>query len=289
MSSDEESSVSTRASSRKGKAKATKADLQDDSSEVTPLLSGSASITRYDGEEHDAEDDDAQPETTSPRSADDRPSSSHSLKSYSSAGWPSIVAGVILISITISIMLVAFFVPAAVEEYAKQAAVLEPTNLSLESITTTGVRARVQANFRLDGSRVRQDGPRRIGRVATWLVGSLGTEKTLVGVYLPEYDNILLGTAILPPMTISVTDGHSTSIDIIAELAPGDADGIRSVANQWLEGKLDRVRLLGKADVSLRTGVLPLGTHSVVESFIVEGQSLYRSFASLYFGEKVFF
>jgi hypothetical protein len=182
----------------------------------------------------------------------------------------------------------AFIVPPAVEEYAKQAAVLEPTNLSLESITADGIRARIQANFRLDGSRVQQDTTRRIGRLATWAVRKLGTAETLVGVYLPEYDNVLLGTAKLPPLTVDLVDGHTTAIDIIADLTPGDADGIRTIANEWLEGKLDRVKLLGKADLQLNSGVIPLGTHPVLESLVFEGQSLYRSFASLYFGEKVF-
>jgi hypothetical protein len=46
---------------------------------------------------------------------------------------------------------------------------------------------------------------------------------------------------------------------------------------------------LGKAKLHLKTGILPLGTHAVAETLVFEGQSLYRSFASLYFGEKVFF
>lgn len=295
MSSDGESTSSTRAASRKGKAKATKKDLHNDSSEATPLLSGSASATRYDGEQQDDSDDDrdaaaaSDNEDAASHHSASPPSSVRSTKGSGGVGWPSLVAGLTLMTLTVVIMLVAFFVPAAVEEYAKQAAVLEPTNLSLEALTADGVRVRVQADFQLDGSRVREENTRRIGRVATWLVGSLTTEETRVAVYLPEYDNILLGTAALPPLTVHIADGYTTSIDMVAELAPGDTDGIRSVANRWLEGKLDRVRLLGKVNVSLKAGVIPLGTHSLAESLSVEGQSLYRSFASLYFGEKALF
>lgn len=262
----------------------------DDPTEATPLLARSTSMARYDGDQSSVKD--ATPAEDLQAAASARSSSISSsirLKRASRLGLPSIIACTILITLIIVIMLGAFFVPAAVEEYAKQAAVLEPTNLSLESITATGVQARVRANFRLDGSRVEQDMSRRIGRVATWVVGKLGTDETLVSVYLPEHENILLGTAALPPLTIDVVDGHSTAVDIITELALGDADGIRMVANTWLDGKLDRVRLVGKADISLRSGGIPLGTHGVVESFIVEGQALYRSFAALYFGEKVFF
>lgn len=193
---------------------------------------------------------------------------------------------ILLALVSIAIILVAFFVPAAVEEYAKEAAVLEPTNLSLESITTNGVRARIQANFRLDGTRVRNDHVRRIGKASTWLVRQLGTEETKVNVYLTEYDNVLLGTAGVPPMVINLVEGQTTAIDFVAELTPGNADGIRMIANEWLEGRLDVLRIKGEADIQLKSGIIPLGTHTISESLTFEGQYLYRSFASLYFGEK---
>jgi len=196
---------------------------------------------------------------------------------------------IILALLSIAVIVLAFFVPAAVEEYAKDAAVLEPTNLSLESITADGVRARIQANFRLDGSRVKNDHVRRVGRVATWMVRELGTGETKVRVYLPEYGNILLGTAGVPPLVINVMDSRNTAVDFVADLAPGDAEGIRTIANEWLEGRLDKLRIQGKADIQLKTGIIPLGTHAVSESLFFEGQYLYRSFASLYFGEKSLF
>lgn len=192
----------------------------------------------------------------------------------------------LLAFLSVTAISVAFFVPAAVEEYAKQAAVLEPTNLSLESLTSDGVRARIQANFRLDGSRVRNDHVRRVGKAATWIAKALGTEETKVNVTLPEYDNILLGTAVVPPLVINIVEGQTTAIDFIAELTPGDTDGIRMIANEWLEGRLDVLRLQGKTDIQLKSGLIPLGTHSVSEFLTFEGQYLYRSFASLYFGEK---
>lgn len=199
--------------------------------------------------------------------------------------WPSIIAMVILAVVTVAIIFGAFFVPDAVEEYAKQGAVLEPTALSLESITTKGVRARIQANFRLDGSRVENEHVRRIGGVATWLVRGLSTESTIVNVFLPEYGDILLGSVGIPPLAIKL-NGDNTAIDFTAELMPGEADSIRTIANEWLEGRLGRLRVQGKADLTLKAGIIPLGTHAVSESLTVEGQSLYKSFASLYFGQK---
>jgi hypothetical protein len=266
----------------KGKGKATAQDT-DSLSESTPLLTSSAPTPRYDGDRDDYEGEAA---SVASRRSD---SASTTSTKKSSAPWPSIIAIVVLAIIAVGIMFGAFFVPTAVEEYAKQAAVLEPTNLSLESITTNGVRARIQANFRLDGSRVKDDNSRRIGRFTTWVVRKLGTDEARVDVYLPDYGNVLLGSAVIPPLTISIVDGHSTAVDIVAELSPGDAEGIRTIANDWLDGKLDHLRVTGKTNISLKSGIIPLGTHPISESLLFEGQALYRSFASLYFGEKSIF
>ncbi|KAF3766009.1 hypothetical protein M406DRAFT_97430 [Cryphonectria parasitica EP155] len=222
--------------------------------ESTPLLSSSDTLG-YDGIDH-GQQDRGDGASKAPRRR-----------------WPSIIAMILLGILSIAIIVVAFVVPAAIEEYAKEAAVLEPTNLSLESITTDGVRARIQANFRLDGSKVKSDHVRRVGSVATWFVRELGTEATSVNVYLPEYDNIMLGSANIPPINLKI-NGQNTAIDMVADLVPGQAEGIRTLANEWLEGRMNRVRFLGKADIQLKTGIIPLGTHTVSESLTFEGGGL---------------
>lgn len=255
-------------------------------SETTPLLSSTVDTPRYNGGQDGRVAGDGH--TPSIRS---NHSVASSLRSSPSKGprWPSIIAMVLLALVSITIILVAFFVPAAVEEYAKEAAVLEPTNLSLESITTNGVRARIQANFRLDGRRVKNDHVRRVGKASTWVVRQLGTEETNVKVYLPEYDNVLVGTAGIPAMVINLREGQTTAIDFVADLTPGNADGIRMIANEWLEGRLDVLRIKGETEIRLKSGIIPLGTHTISESLTFEGNYLYRSFASLYFGEKTLF
>lgn len=257
--------------------------LEDaETSESTPLLLSSNATPRYDGDDDGTRNGDA----ASIASVID------SATLTKRKGWasPTIIAMVVLALFSLSIIIGAFFVPAAVEEYAKEALVLEPTNLSLESITTDGVRARIQANVRLDGQRVKNDNVRRIGRATTWLVRQLGTEHTRVQVYLPDYNDILIGSAAIPPLTVDIVDGKNNAIDFVANLIPGDAEGVRTIANEWLEGRLDVLRVWGKAEIPLRAaGFLPLGTHSISEYLSFEGQSLYRSFASLYFGEKNIF
>ncbi|KAB5528173.1 hypothetical protein GE09DRAFT_1150615 [Coniochaeta sp. 2T2.1] len=251
-------------------------------SETTPLLSSSAATPRYDGENDgsvrtNGADDAEEPFwPDGPSPAPSPRAEVAQVKRPESRGtrWPSIIAIALLAFLSISAILVAFFVPAAVEEYAKQAAVLEPTNLSLESLTANGVRARIQANFRLDGSRVRNDHVRRVGKATTWIVRALGTEETKVNVTLPEYDNILLGTAIVPPLDIKLVEGETTAIDFVAELTPGDTDGIRMIANEWLEGRLDTLRLKGQTDIKLKSGLIPLGTHTIAESLTFEADKI---------------
>lgn len=201
--------------------------------------------------------------------------------------WPSIIAGIVLAILVILVLVGGFLVPGAVKQYAEGAAVIEPKALSVESITSDGVRARIQANFRLDGSRVDDENARRVGRFTTGIMRKLETGETKVDVSLPNYNNSLLGSAVIPPIVVDIRDGHSTDIDIVTDLIPGDAENLRKIANNWLEGKLDQLKVTGAAKVKVRSGIVPLGAHDVVESMVFEGQTLYRSFAAVYFGEKM--
>jgi hypothetical protein len=257
----------------------------NESHEQTPLLSRSDSTTRYDGsEEHSADERLASPAATSLRSLQNGDGSTKSSKG--GRRWPTVVAVSLLGLIVIAIILGAFFTPAVVEEYAKEALVIEPTNLSIDSFTTTGVRARVQANFRMDASRVKNEHVRNIGRFGTWIAQYVESQESTVEVYLPEYGNVLVGTAAVPKIVVDIRNGHTTAIDFLTDLQPGDVEGIRQVANDFLEGRLENIRLVGKADVALKSGLISLGSQSISESLVFEGQSLYRSFASLFLGEK---
>ncbi|AEO71622.1 a551c57f-a62b-414d-9d7e-566b1074c519 [Thermothielavioides terrestris] len=252
-----------------GSGKAPHGREPDEPVESTPLLSSSAATPRYDGERDDAHLSDAASvasRATDPASV--RPAQTRSIR------WPSVIAMIVLSLFALAVLILAFIVPAAVQEYAKEAAVLEPTNLSLDSITSNGVRVRIQADFRLEAQRVENEHVRRVGRAVTWLVGELGADETKINVYLPDYDDLLLGTAVVPPLTVSIVDGRNNAVDFAADLVPGDAEGIRMIANEWLEGKLNSVRLRGQADVQLRAGIIPLGTHAIAESLTFEGGDL---------------
>ncbi|ROT43405.1 hypothetical protein SODALDRAFT_266574 [Sodiomyces alkalinus F11] len=239
---------------------------EDIASETEPLLSSTSATPRYDGDQDDPNDS----SVAYPGSSD----AAKNAMEERARRWPSLVAALILGILATTILLGAFLLPSAVEVYAKEAAVLEPTSLSLESITANGLRARIQASFRLDGSRVQDDASRRLGRFTTWVVRKLGTEETRVDLYLPDYDNALLGTAVIPPLVISLVDGETTPLDFITELSPGDAESYRTIANDWLEGKLDRLKVLGRADLSVKSGIIPLGTHPVTETLVLEAKRI---------------
>ncbi|KAI0972860.1 hypothetical protein F4678DRAFT_427170 [Xylaria arbuscula] len=263
MSQDEASSLLSAA--KKGKA----LDRgPHESSESTPLLSSSSATLGYD-------DDGTEPErgNASIRSRASNASSIHDTK-RKLRRWPSFVAMGMLGCFAIAIIILAFIVPDAVQEYAQQAAVIEPTSLSIDSITTDGVRARIQANFQLDGSRVENDHVRRIGRASTWVASQLGSEAATIDVYVPDYDNVLLGSATIPPLVVSLRDGVTTQFDFIADIRPGSVEGMRTIANDWLDGRLNNLRLNGKTDLSLKSGFIPLGTHTVFETLVFEANKI---------------
>ena len=259
------------------------------SHESTPLLSRTNGNSRYDGqsdEEHEETDQNDRHRIPSPAASSLR--SLQDMRSNKTKGrrWTTIIAVLILAFLAVCIMVGVFFAT-MVEEYAKEALVIEPTSLSIDSITLNGVVARVQARVRLDASRVKTESVRNVGRLGTWLAREVKSEPSTVEVYLPDYDHLLIGTAEVPSVAIDIRNGQGTDLDIYTQLRLGNIGGLRQVANDWLEGRLDRIRVLGKAEVVLQSGVVPLGSTNIAESLVFEGQYLYRPFASFFFGEKI--
>jgi hypothetical protein len=188
--------------------------------------------------------------------------------------WATLVSLSILSALMVTILCLGFAAPAIVEEYAKEALVLEPTSLSIDSFTATGVRARIQGNFVLDGSRVQKKSVRDLGRVGTWIAKEVESEESMVKVYLPEYSNLLLGTAIVPPIKVSIRDGHYTHFDFLADLEPGNVDGIRRIVKDWLDGRLGSLAVKGVASVALKSGIFKLGTQTLSQSMLFKGEPL---------------
>jgi hypothetical protein len=188
--------------------------------------------------------------------------------------WPSIVALLLLCVVAALIIVFAFVAPAAVEQYAAEAIVFEPTSLSIDSFTPTGVRARVQGNFKLDSTRVKKTSVRRLGKLCTYIAEEVETGSGNLAVSLPEYGNVLLGTAHIPPIKAYIRDQHITGIDFLTDLEPGDVDGIRRIANDWIDGRLGSLRVVGRAQVPLKSGLINLGKQFVQQEMIFDNDDI---------------
>ncbi|KAF2178081.1 hypothetical protein K469DRAFT_600569 [Zopfia rhizophila CBS 207.26] len=187
--------------------------------------------------------------------------------------WPSVLALFILCAVVVIIIL-GFLATEGIEEYAMQAADFQPTRLSLDSLTKTGVKVQVEGDFKMDASKVKKKNVRNFGRFGTWIAREVESGPTDVNVYLPEYGNVLIGTARVPGIKVNVRNGHTTHISFFTDLEPGSFDGIRNIANDWLDGRLGQVRIKGKADVPLKSGLIHLGKQIVEQSLVFEGNSL---------------
>lgn len=207
-------------------------------------------------------------------------------KSKSTRRWPSIIAMIVLAVLVIVIILLGFLLPPAIKVYAEEASVIEPTGIQVEAIIPNGVRVRVQGNYHLDGERVKDIHSRRLGRFASIITRKLDTEPLTASLYLPQYDNALIGTAAVPALKWDVLEGHVNQMDFLADVTPGEAGDLRQIARDWLDGKIDQLKIVGSAPVPFWTGIIPLGTHELADSMVLEGQSLYRSFAALFLGRK---
>ncbi|KAL2843953.1 hypothetical protein BJX68DRAFT_150714 [Aspergillus pseudodeflectus] len=188
-------------------------------------------------------------------------------------GW-AFICGLLAVSAIIAILILAFLLPSVVKQYVKEAAVLKPTNLSIESATSEGVRARVQGGVFLDAGRVERGPVRNIGRFVTWIGREVEVGESKVEVYLPEYHNTLVGTASLPSMKIIIRNGHVNHLDFRANLMAGETKALRSVAIDWLDGKLKRLNLQGTATLHLKSGLLSLGEQTLTDSMTFKGDDL---------------
>ncbi|KAJ5232458.1 hypothetical protein N7468_005414 [Penicillium chermesinum] len=235
------------------------------SSESTPLLHRrNEDITTYGTERGRSS---RSPSTISRRSGSPE---STSTKKQSHLRWPSIVSLALLTTGVLAILLFAFLTPAVVKEYANEAAIFKPTALSVDSTTADGVRARVQGEFVMDATRVKNKAIRGFGRFVTWVATEVETGHSDVEVYLPEYGNVLIGTATLPSIIVNIRNGNINEIDFLADLAAGDVQGLHGIAMDWIEGRLGRLSLKGKATLHLKTGLLRLGTQVMTNTITLE-------------------
>ena len=152
-----------------------------------------------------------------------------------------------------------------------QAADFKPTNISLAGLTDHGAKVHVEGDFTMDASRVKKQSVRNLGRFGTWIAREVESGPMDVDVYLPEYGNVLIGTAQVPGVKLNIRNGHTTHVALIATLLPGSPDGIRNVANDFIDGRLGQIRVKAKAAVPLKSGLINIGKQIVEQSMVFQG------------------
>jgi len=239
----------------------------EQSTESTPLLASSDTAVNADG--------DITTRTRNSSSASSlllRSIQGHSTKKSRAGRWPTFIALIALCLSATLIMIFAFIVPQTVQKYAMEAMVIEPTNLSIDSFTSTGLIAKVSGTFTMDASKVQKKAVRDIGRLGTWIASSVESKPSKLEVMLPEYDNIIIGTAEIPAIKVDIRNGHTTPLEFLTEVVPGSRDGLQRVARDWLDKKIGDLRLQGKASVSLKSGLLSLGTRPILHEVVLKGK-----------------
>ena len=186
--------------------------------------------------------------------------------------WAIASALALLVACVMSVLCVAFIVPAASQRYAETAVALDVSSLALDSFTSEGVRVHVKANVDIDADRVDNKAVRVLGRVGSYVLGSVNVREFELRVLLPEYGNALLGTAVVPAMSIDIRDGHTNSLDFLTDTKPGSLDVIELLAKDFISGSLKTVKVIGEVDIQLGKGILTLGPTRILREFILQGQ-----------------
>jgi hypothetical protein len=218
------------------------------SSENTPLLGNSRTNGHLDSE---------QPGSTSKKSK---------------LRWPSIVALIVLSSLAVLVMLLGFFVPDAMQKYAVQATTVDIRSVVPE-FTETGARARVKVSFSLQSHKVRSQNVRNLGVLGTWIAREVESGESRIDVHLPEYGDAILGTAVVPPLKVSIVDGRKTDLDFYTDLIPPkNIDPLRRLFDDWVKGSLDNIKVAGNVEVALRSGLIRLPTQNIFQSINIHGK-----------------
>lgn len=235
---------------------------QEDASEHTPLLRRSESHADQSQPQRETS---AESLLNSIQNGNDKPSKRR---------WPSLLALFLLCLAAVLIMVFVFFAPSIVEQYAAKATVFEPTSLSIDAFTSSGVQARIQGNFWIDASRVQRKAIRDLGRFGTWIAREAETGESDVEVSLPEYGNVVLGTAQVPGIKVDIRNGHTTHVDVVSDLEPGNKEGIRRIARDWIDGRLGQLRVLGKASIPLKSGLFSFGTQMITQELLLDNKDI---------------
>lgn len=230
---------------------------EDGASESDPLLPNAEPLPTY---------------SASPPSSTGGIPASGTLRRGQQERWATVSALTLLCACVLSVIGVAFLAPAAAEHYAQEAVSVDLTSISLHSFTSKGIRVHVKANVGVDAKKVGNWAVRTLGRFGSSVVRSVNVHEFELRVHLPEYENMVLGTAQVPAMTVDVRNGHTTALEFLSDTKPGSFTVVKSLVKDYLSGTLKSLRVVGEVDLKFGKGFLTLGPDHMIREFILNNQ-----------------
>jgi hypothetical protein len=186
--------------------------------------------------------------------------------------WWTIVSIVLLLAITVNIIVFAFVIPSATQNYAAQATTYQLQDIQIQNFTDEGLISKAVVNVTLDASRVKRPSIRRIGLFGTNLFKHVYTKECNVSLFLPQYSSAQVAYAILPPLTIDIRNKHHNILHVITNTTITNEPVAIQLVGDILSGKRSEIKAIGETDVDIKAGIIPLGKHHIVQQVIVKGR-----------------
>ncbi|KAK9454255.1 hypothetical protein V1511DRAFT_420903 [Dipodascopsis uninucleata] len=180
--------------------------------------------------------------------------------------WPAITALVLGFITLITVLAVQIVEVNAPATYVRQALNLNITSISVEDLSREGVKSRVQGEISFDSSKVDDSLTRNLGRFATSIMRKAEVKETYLYIARVESESNrkVIGRASIPNIVVDIRDKHVTPIDFVSNVEDiASVQEIAKLVEQYLQGHLQGALFRGDADITIRSGILPLGTHHV--------------------------
>jgi hypothetical protein len=186
--------------------------------------------------------------------------------------WWTIISIVILLIITINIIVFAFVIPSAAQNYAVKATSYSLGNIEIQDYTEDGVIAKAQVNVTVDADKVSSNGVRNLGIFATSIVKHVYTKPCVVSILLPQYNGAQVALVDLPALEIDVRNKHINILEIISNVTITDEALVVQLMGDYLAGRRHEIQTIGETDIYIKAGIIPLGKHHMKEEIIIKGR-----------------
>jgi hypothetical protein len=186
--------------------------------------------------------------------------------------WWTIISIAILLVITVNIIVFAFVIPSATQNYAAQATTYSLSNVQVQEFTDSGVIANAQVNITIDASRVSSSGIRNLGLFITGIFKHVYTQPCLVSILLPQYNGAQVALVALPALKLDIRNRHVNILDIVSNVTITNDSLAVQLAGDFLARRREEIQAIGDTDVHIKAGIIPLGKHHVRQQVTIQGR-----------------